>query len=151
MGKKAIHHSAARKGEPFIGNADDCEHWAIGNVHIHTGYRVNYNTPARCFWSLFQVHNETFNSWSHLLGAALFAAIFLYWHQNMMAPVVEYSLDLTAIADNNCTLKDVTATLERVPPHRGEPVFMHSYRNKDSFYAETFDTLVRWVTREITS
>ena len=69
----------------------------------------------------------------------------------MMAPVVEYSLDLASIVDNNCTLSDITATLESVPPHRGEPVLMHNFQNQDSFYAETFDTLVRWATREITS
>jgi len=69
----------------------------------------------------------------------------------MMAPVVEYSLDLASIVDNNCTLSDITVTFESVPPHRGESVFMHNYQNQDSFYAETFDTLIRWVTREITS
>ena len=69
----------------------------------------------------------------------------------MMAPVVEYSLDLALIVDNNCTLSDVSATFGSVPPHSNESVFMHNYQNQDSFYAETFDTLIRWVSREITS
>jgi len=44
---------AKQKGEQYIGEAKDCESWLIQSAHIHTGYRINYNTPSKCFWSLF--------------------------------------------------------------------------------------------------
>jgi len=34
---------------------------------IHSGYRVGYTAKA-CLKSLFQIHNETVNVWSHLIG-----------------------------------------------------------------------------------
>jgi adiponectin receptor len=43
------------------------------NVHIHTGYRVDYSY-TECALSLLHVHNETGNIWTHLLPFALFAS-----------------------------------------------------------------------------
>jgi len=43
---------------------------------IHKGYRVGYNIPW-CAKSLWQVHNETVNIWTHLLGM-LFLGVLLY-------------------------------------------------------------------------
>jgi adiponectin receptor len=42
------------------------------NPYIHTGYRQNY-TFGQCLRSLFSIHNETGNVWSHLLAAFVFA------------------------------------------------------------------------------
>jgi adiponectin receptor len=44
----------------------------IGNKYIETGYRIGYDTNYKAFMSLFELHNETGNVWSHLLGALLF-------------------------------------------------------------------------------
>ena len=48
------------------------------NVYIHTGYRINFNTIGRAFWSLFKWHNETVNVWSHLMGFNLFLMFIVY-------------------------------------------------------------------------
>ena len=45
--------------------------------HITTGYRVGYTWP-KIFRSLFTIHNETANVWSHLLGFLLM--LFLGYH-----------------------------------------------------------------------
>jgi len=42
------------------------------NKYLLTGYRLNYNSWAQCFFSLFQMHNETLNVWTHLVGALIF-------------------------------------------------------------------------------
>ena len=41
------------------------------NSYIHTGYRVHY-TFYECCTSIFQLHNESLNVWSHVLGASIF-------------------------------------------------------------------------------
>eukprot|EP01133_Synstelium_polycarpum_P002606 gene2606-2992_t len=42
-----------------------------GNEFIVTGYRVNF-TYALCAKSIFRMHNETLNIWTHLLGTIAF-------------------------------------------------------------------------------
>ena len=44
--------------------------------YIFTGYRVGF-TFSMCFRSVFQIHNETGNIWTHLLGFGLFAHLFV--------------------------------------------------------------------------
>jgi adiponectin receptor len=54
----------------------DIPAWMRGyaNEDIHTGYRVDY-TFRMLLRSLFMVHNETGNVWTHLLGFLLVVAI----------------------------------------------------------------------------
>ena len=42
--------------------------------HITGGYRTNHSI-CDCLQSLFQLHNETFNVWSHLIGCVIFLAL----------------------------------------------------------------------------
>jgi adiponectin receptor len=42
--------------------------------HITGGYRINHSI-GDCLQSLFQLHNETFNVWSHLIGCVIFLAL----------------------------------------------------------------------------
>ena len=51
--------------------------------HIHTGYRVTNNKYTYYLASLFQIHNETFNVWSHLLAAVLFGYIIISYGQQL--------------------------------------------------------------------
>ena len=43
----------------------------VYNDYIHDGYRVNHNSLSRLLFSLLTWHNETINTWTHLLGAIL--------------------------------------------------------------------------------
>lgn len=47
--------------------------------HILTAYRANHSVRD-CLRSLFRLHNETFNVWSHLVGCAIF--VMLAFHVN---------------------------------------------------------------------
>lgn len=47
------------------------------NPFILTGYR-NRLGSVDCLRSLFQLHNETINIWSHLIGFAFFAGLFVH-------------------------------------------------------------------------
>ncbi|KAK3323886.1 hemolysin-III related-domain-containing protein [Cercophora scortea] len=53
---------------------DDLETWRRDNHYIHTGYRATSNSYPVSFESVFRLHNETVNIWSHLLGALFFTA-----------------------------------------------------------------------------
>ena len=67
---------------------DELPHWRRDNHFIHTGYRSTSNSYQKSFWSIFYLHNEFVNVWTHLLGAILFTfgGFFLY---NVIAPRYE--------------------------------------------------------------
>lgn len=44
----------------------------LDNVHIQHGYRKNFDTLGKIMRSIFMLHNETVNIWTHLLGGILF-------------------------------------------------------------------------------
>lgn len=54
---------------------DDLEDWRRDNAFIHTGYRPTSNSYRRSFSSLFTLHNESVNIWTHLLGSIFFTAV----------------------------------------------------------------------------
>ena len=46
------------------------EPWRLlGLDKVQTGHRLNFETHQQALSSLFRWHNETFNAWSHILGA----------------------------------------------------------------------------------
>lgn len=48
-----------------------------GSPHIRRGYRIGLSF-SQCLRSMFQLHNETINVWSHVLGAMLFISLVFY-------------------------------------------------------------------------
>ncbi|RHZ70855.1 hypothetical protein Glove_265g19 [Diversispora epigaea] len=47
-------------------------HWLQDNYDIFTGYRRPTFSYLKCIKSLFYLHNESVNIWSHLVGAIMF-------------------------------------------------------------------------------
>lgn len=61
---------------------DELPTWRRDNAYIHSGYRnAARGSYARSLRSLFYLHNESVNIWSHLIGAvvAAAAAAYLYY------------------------------------------------------------------------
>ena len=50
---------------------DDLDHWQQDNKHIQSYYRRASYNYRRSFASIFYLHNETVNIWSHLIPAVL--------------------------------------------------------------------------------
>ena len=48
------------------------------NEYIRKGYLKNCDSIKKVFKSLFMIHNETVNIWSHLLGAILINCLIIY-------------------------------------------------------------------------
>lgn len=55
-----------------IGFDHEAPEFMVYNKHITRGYRINFNSYRKIFKSLFMIHNETINVWTHLLGLMLF-------------------------------------------------------------------------------
>lgn len=64
--------------EIILGYYEDAPIQTQQNVDIKTGYRLNCNTLYKATKSLFMLHNESVNVWSHLFGAIFFIFLILY-------------------------------------------------------------------------
>ncbi|TDH72396.1 hypothetical protein CCR75_002756 [Bremia lactucae] len=47
------------------------------NSYIRSGYRLHYSARD-CFLSLFELHNETLNVWTHMVGSFIFLTLMAY-------------------------------------------------------------------------
>jgi hypothetical protein len=70
--------SSSDASDSFIGTYDDAPTFSKDNQHIFSGYRINYDTPKKIFKTLFMVHNESVNIWSHLFAALIVLAVIVY-------------------------------------------------------------------------
>lgn len=51
--------------------------WMQWDPYIRHGYRTQLNSFPKCFWLLFYLHNESINTWSHILPGIYFLALLL--------------------------------------------------------------------------
>jgi adiponectin receptor len=56
----------------------DLPEWMQKDVYITHGYRLEENSFHGCYRSLWYLHNETVNVWSHLLTGIFFLSLFLW-------------------------------------------------------------------------
>jgi hypothetical protein len=48
------------------------------NLHIIKGYRIGFDSPSKILRSLFMIHNESVNIWTHFLPAILIFCLIFY-------------------------------------------------------------------------
>ena len=53
--------------------------WLQDNEFLHKGHRPPLPSFWLCFKSIFRLHTETGNIWTHGLGALVFLYLFVYW------------------------------------------------------------------------
>ena len=58
----------------------------MDNEKILSGYRINFNTMRRILSTVFMIHNETVNIWTHLIGVTFFICLILYTSIYMVPP-----------------------------------------------------------------
>lgn len=86
-------HEAVEQAEEFVRkvweaswNVCHFQHlpqWLQDNDYLHTGHRPPLYTFKECFKSIFRVHTETGNIWTHLLGCIAFIGISIYFTYNV--------------------------------------------------------------------
>jgi adiponectin receptor len=95
----------ADSSNEFIGTIHNAMRWNIDNVYIMRGYRMNFTTIKQIWRSLFMIHNESVNIWSHLLGALFF--LLLLYHVIMNADTIRYSTGIEGLnAYNSTAIRD---------------------------------------------
>eukprot|EP00474_Spongospora_subterranea_P009270 CRZ09728.1 hypothetical protein [Spongospora subterranea] len=72
----------------LLATYDKVPGWLKDNPHIAGGYRVHFSWRL-CVRSMFRLHNETLNVWTHLIGFF----IFLFLLFSMMLTVSPYGFD----------------------------------------------------------
>lgn len=80
---------------PSITTIKEAPEWLIFNPHMIHGYRVNHENTTSLIKSMFQLHNETTNIWTHLLGSIIFLWLFFYTFRYFDPLETEYKKFLT--------------------------------------------------------
>lgn len=76
--KRKGYYSYVNKGHNYpLFRYEDLPDWGKHNPSIVGSYRPGLST-IQAFFSLFKYHNESFNIWTHLLGALLFTGLMFY-------------------------------------------------------------------------
>ena len=58
---------SSRATSGFIGTFEDAPSFMRENAFIKSGYRIRNHTPKKVLKSMFRIHNETVNIWTHLI------------------------------------------------------------------------------------
>ena len=56
---------------------DSLPSWLKDNEYLRHGYRPPMQSFSKCFGSIFRMHTETWNIWTHLFGVVMFCVIAL--------------------------------------------------------------------------
>ncbi|KAH8288473.1 hypothetical protein KR054_003212 [Drosophila jambulina] len=85
----ALAHNAAEQAEEFVRKVWEaswkvCHYknlpkWLQDNDFLHRGHRPPLPSFRACFKSIFRVHTETGNIWTHLLGCIAFIGVATYF------------------------------------------------------------------------
>jgi adiponectin receptor len=73
--KKEENPEKQKRLDSYTSLADEGFAYLGDNSYIHHGYRLHYSV-SECFHSLFELHNETINVWTHLIGSLIFFTLF---------------------------------------------------------------------------
>lgn len=76
-------------------SADQLPVWLQNSTFIFNWYRPPLHSHRLCWWSLFRIHTETGNIWTHLLAGLLFIGLLLYFSLYPTSPSIDDQLLLS--------------------------------------------------------
>lgn len=85
---------AGRSGWYLISHME-LPHWLKDNEYLSDSHRPPLASFKSCFKSIFKVHTETGNIWTHLIGCLLFIALLLYFYLRPISPANPFPKDWT--------------------------------------------------------
>jgi len=78
---------------PFIGDIEHVPPFMVDNEFINHGYRIGFNSTKKILRSLFILHNESVNVWSHLFGVLLFIILIFYTFVSKEPPSLDNNMN----------------------------------------------------------
>lgn len=90
--------------------------WCINNLYLLSGYRKGFDTFKLSLRSIFMVHNEFMNIWSHLIGAICFIVLMLaivqyYEHRSANHSVLRSNFNVVDVLNDISTHYDENITI----------------------------------------
>ena len=110
MKNKLSEKYEGKENRIILGNYNEAPKYMQLNEYIKYGYRINCNTIKKSLKSLFIIHNESVNIWSHLIGT--FLVIFLIYYTNKYITI--YNNQLNNIRLNIIEIKKYTQYLFKI-------------------------------------
>lgn len=98
--------------------------WLQDNDYLHTGHRPPLKSFKACFWSIFRVHTETGNIWTHMIGCLIFLVLgsyFLFLSSHALTHLDRFVLGIFFLGAVLCLgLSSCYHTLSCHSPHIGK-------------------------------
>ena len=101
---------------------EDAPSWMQHNPFILTAYRCHYSV-SMCFRSLFSLHNETLNVWTHLLGLIFFLSLMAYCLSNIIKAELSHIAIFLLFSFGNCLCMGCSAMFHLFSAHHCERVY----------------------------
>lgn len=76
--------------------------WLKENHYLHCGHRRPTYSFMVCIRSIFQLHNETVNIWTHLIGGLYFAQLCLQLFHSILPPLDKWIIGLFLASATAC-------------------------------------------------
>lgn len=95
--------------------------WIQGNPFIRRGYRAGY-TMKMCLRSIFAIHNETGNVWTHMLGMLFFLVCSVAFFSQLMKPQLIHYLVLVPFAAASVLCMGLSAAYHLFQAHYSQHV-----------------------------
>lgn len=73
------------KGSRMSCDYPDLPPWLQDNNYLLTGYRPPLNSFRACFESIFYIHTETVNIWTHLIGCVMFILLAINFYMKPLS------------------------------------------------------------------
>ncbi|KAL9629775.1 MAG: hypothetical protein Q9164_006731, partial [Protoblastenia rupestris] len=71
-----IGYDAVKSSQQIL-SWEDLPQWMQSDPHIRRGYRRQLDSFSACFQSIFYLHNESVNIWSHILPTLVYVSVLL--------------------------------------------------------------------------
>lgn len=91
------------KTECLTADYDEQPDWLRDNKYLKCGYRRPTYSYITCIRSIFQLHNETVNIWTHLLGGVYFAHLCLQlFNSTILSSIDKWVIGLFLLSATVC-------------------------------------------------
>ena len=115
----------------ILGSFEQAPKFLQSNEYIKNGYIINCKSFKTAFKCIFKLHNETINTWSHLLGTIFFVFLIFY----TIFYITNFKIQLNIIREDKLSLVEEKAVIV----YELSPATMHNYYNKVKNIQKSFN------------